>query len=168
MRAARADHRGFTLLEVLVVLAVFAILGVASSQIVHQVLRNAEVLNDRGARLAEVQRAMLILQRDFMQLSARGVRDELGDPLDAFRIDPDGQVEFTRSGWRNPLQHPRAELQRVRYLLEEDRLLRLYWPSLDRTPDAEPVRQQLLSDVRSVEFQAVDVSGNDLTLEDGG
>jgi len=144
-----------------VVLAVFAILGLASSRIVSQTLRNADVLNDRGGRVAEVQRAMLILQRDFMQLSARGVRDELGDPLEAFIIDPDGQVEFTRQGWRNPLERPRAELQRVRYLLEEDRLLRIYWPALDRTPDGEPVRQQLLSDVRSVQFQAVDVSGNE-------
>lgn len=154
-------QRGFTLLEVLVVLSVFAILGVIASQIVNRVLDNQRTLAERGDRLAEVQRAMLILQRDIMQLNPRGIRDELGDPREPLLIGADGMIEFTRAGWRNPLQQARSTLQRVGYVVQEETLYRAYWPVLDRPPDAEPVLQELLKDVTQIEFFAMDVSGNE-------
>jgi general secretion pathway protein J len=153
--------RGFTLLEVLVVLSVFAVLGVMASQLVNRVLDNQRTLAERGDRLADVQRAMLILQRDIMQLNPRGIRDELGDPREALMIGADGMIEFTRAGWRNPLRQARSTLQRVGYILQEETLYRAYWPVLDRPPNAEPVLQELLSDVTQMEFFAIDVSGNE-------
>lgn len=152
---------GFTLLEVLVVLSVFAILGVIASQIVGRVLDNQRALAERGDRLADVQKAMLIIQRDIMQLNPRGVRDELGDPREALMIGADGMIEFTRAGWRNPLQQARSTLQRVGYIVSEETLYRAYWPVLDRSPDSEPILQELLSGVVQVEFFAMDVSGNE-------
>lgn len=154
-------ERGFTLLEVLVVLSVFAILGVIASQIVGRVLDNQRALAERGDRLADVQKAMLIIQRDIMQLNPRGVRDELGDPREALMIGADGMIEFTRAGWRNPLQQARSTLQRVGYIVSEETLYRAYWPVLDRSPDSEPILQELLSGVVQVEFFAMDVSGNE-------
>ncbi|MDA1074456.1 MAG: prepilin-type N-terminal cleavage/methylation domain-containing protein, partial [Proteobacteria bacterium] len=73
--------RGFTLLEMLVVLGVFAVVGVISAQLVQSTLSNHETMNERGARLAEIQRAMMVMSRDILQLSDRGVRDILGDPV---------------------------------------------------------------------------------------
>lgn len=155
------QSRGFTLLEVMVVLAIFALIGVISSQIVSRVLNNQQLLAERGDRLAEVQRAMHILQRDIMQLNARTIRDQLGDPLQSLMIGADGMIEFTRAGWRNPLGQRRSELQRVGYIMQDENLLRAYWSVLDRPPDAEPNLQQLLSGVQQVEFFAIDVSGNE-------
>ena len=152
---------GFTLIEVMVVLSIFAIIGVIASQLVSRVLDNQRTLAERGGRLADVQRAMLILQRDVMQLTPRGVRDQLGDPLEPLIIGADGLAEFTRAGWRNPLQLPRSELQRVSYLVQDETLYRAYWPTLDRAPDAEPVLQELLPGVLQIEFLAIDVSGNE-------
>jgi general secretion pathway protein J len=163
-RATASSGRGFTLIEVLVVLSIFAIIGVMASQIVTRVLDNQRTLAERGDRLADVQRAMLILQRDIMQLNNRPVRDQLGDPVEPLLIGADGMIEFTRTGWRNPLGLPRSELQRVSYVLQEDTLYRAYWPALDRAPDAEPVLQELLPDVTQVEFVALDVSGNEHTF----
>ncbi|MCB1686767.1 MAG: type II secretion system minor pseudopilin GspJ [Pseudomonadales bacterium] len=157
----KRSHSGFTLLEVLVVLSVFAILGVIASQIVGRVLDNERTLAERGGRLAEVQRAMLILQRDIMQMNSRGVRDQLGDPVEPLIIDAGGMAEFTRAGWRNPLGHPRSELQRVGFVVEEGKLYRAWWPVLDRSPDTLPELQQLLTDVENVEFSALDMSGNE-------
>jgi general secretion pathway protein J len=156
-----AASKGFTLLEVLVVLSVFAILGVIASQIVGRVLDNQRTLAERGDRLADVQKAMLIVQRDIMQLNPRGVRDELGDLREPLMIGADGMIEFTRAGWRNPLQQARSTLQRVGYIVQEDTLYRAYWPVLDRSPDAQPILQELLSDVVQIEFFAMDVSGNE-------
>lgn len=161
MMVARDLQRGFTLIEMLVVFAVFAVIGVVSSRIVSSVLDNQRVVAERGARLAEVQRAMHIMQRDIMQLTDRAVRDQLGDPLQPVLIGADGLIEFTRLGWRNPLAQRRAEVQRMGYVREEDDLYRAYWPVLDRTPDTEPVLQRLLSDVEQIEFFAVDGAGNE-------
>jgi len=152
---------GFTLIEMLVVFAIFAAIGLISSQIVSGVLNNQRVVSERGERLIEVPRAMHILQRDIMQLSGRTVRDQLGDPLEPILIGTDGLIEFTRLGWRNPLAQRRAEVQRVAYLVQEGDLYRAYWQRPDRTPDSQPVLQTLLTEVAQIEFFALDMNGEE-------
>jgi general secretion pathway protein J len=162
--ANRESSLGFTLIEMLVVFAVFAFIGVVSSQIVTRVLANQQTLTEREERLAAVERAMFMIQRDILQISSRSIRDQLGDPLPALIIDADGQIEFTRFGWRNPLMQSRSELQRVSYLAEDGVLYRIYWPVLDRAPGVEPKRQKLLDEVESIEFMALDRSGDEYTF----
>ena len=157
-------QRGFTLVEVLVAFLIFAIIGLVSSQLLSQTVNSQERLTDRGARLSDVHRAMQILQRDFMQLSNRPIRDEFGDPQMPLLIGTDGIIEFTRVGWRNPLRLPRAQVQRVAYRLQDDELLRAYWHSVDRPQGAEPVFQTLLTGVEDAEFFALDVSNNEYPL----
>jgi len=152
--------RGFTLLEMLVALAVFAVLGLMSSQMINRVLDVHNVAVARGERLSELQRAMSIMQRDVLELTARSVRDEMGDPLPTLRVGTDIALELTRSGWRNPLGQRRSELQRVAYALRDGALTRYYWNVLDRAEDSEPVIQTLLNDVTELTVNAVDVSGN--------
>lgn len=152
--------RGFTLLEMLIALAVFAVLGVMSTQMVQRVLDVHKVAIARGERLGELQRAMQLMQRDILELAPRSVRDEMGDALPTLRIGTDLALELTRYGWRNPLGQRRAELQRVAYVAHDDILYRYYWNVLDRAEDTKPVVQELLHDVSSVEISAVDVTGN--------
>jgi general secretion pathway protein J len=152
--------RGFTLLEMLVALAVFAVLGLMSSQMVRRILDVHTVAIARGERLSELQSAVQIIQRDVLQIQSRSVRDEMGDALPTLRIGTDILLELTHSGWRNPLEQRRSELQRVAYQLRDETLLRYYWNVLDRAEDSEPVVQELLHGVTEVSFQALDVSGN--------
>lgn len=156
-----ARSSGFTLIEMLVVFGLFAVIGVISSQIVSRVIDNQRIMSERGDRLMAVQRAMHIMQRDIMQLIHRPVRDQLGDPVEPMLIGADGLMEFTRLGWRNPLDQRRSEVQRVAYVTQDGDLYRAYYQVLDRAPDSEPVLQQLLSDVEQIEFFALDVSGNE-------
>ena len=151
--------RGFTLIEMLVALAVFAIIGLMSNQLLMQIIDMGELTEDRGARLVETQRAMEIIRRDIQQLAHRGVRDELGDSQPGFEINELGLLQFTRRGWANPLEQNRSELQRVAYAMVEGTLVRLYWPVLDRAGDSLPVRQLLLNDISEMEVLAVDGTG---------
>ena len=150
-------------MEMLVALSIFAIIGLLCAQLMSRTLGNHEAVKERSGRLAEVQRAMLMLKRDIMQITGRPVRDILGDSRGPVLIGSDGLMEFSRLGWRNPLGHPRADVQRVTYVVEDGDLYRAWWGVLDRAQDSEPRLQRLLSDVDQVEFFAVDASGQEHT-----
>jgi general secretion pathway protein J len=155
---------GFTLIEVMVAFVIFAIIGVISSQLLSQTVRNHETLTERGVRLGEIHRAMLVLQRDIMQLTRRSIRDNYGDTQPSLLIGGEGAIEFSRVGWRNPLQLPRAQTQRVAYLVQDKKLIRGYWTVMDRAQDSEPAQQTLLEGVERAEFFAIDASGNEHTF----
>ena len=159
--ARETSAGGFTLLEVVVALAVFAIIGVLSSRIVAGMIDTAEKTRMHGEALAEAQRALSIVERDVEQLRHRSVRDELGDPGDRISIGGTSLIEFTRGGWPNLLGQPRSELQRVAYVLTNEGLTRLFWPVLDRAPGTEPKAQLLLAGVTEAEFIAHDDEGED-------
>lgn len=144
---------GFTLLEMLIALGVFAVIGVMSSQILSGIVDMSDTVRDRSDQLAELQRAMFIISRDIEQLTRRPVRDAFGDSTAAIIIG-EPLIEFTRRGWQNPLRSPRSELQRVAYTVDDGDLVRQFWPLLDRGPDTEPIDQVLLRGVADVEFLA--------------
>lgn len=158
----RARHaRGFTLVEIIVTLGIFATLGLVTARIVGRVIDNFGIVSERGDRLVQVQRAMHVMQRDMLQIANRPIRDPLGDERGALLIGSDGTLEFTRAGWQNPLDRERSRLQRVVYRIEGDILYRAYFQHLDLTPDATPQLQELLTGVDNFEVQAIDVSGNE-------
>ena len=152
---------GFTLVEILVALLVFAVVGLLSTRLLSQSIDNQNNLQDRGQRLAEIHRAMRVLQRDIVQLSRRKIRDAQGEELPALIVSDQGAIEFSRVGWRNPLRQPRSEVQRVGYRWQDEKIIRGYWLTLDRSYDAEPAYQTLLENVEAVEFFAVDQLGNE-------
>jgi general secretion pathway protein J len=151
-----ARRNGFTLIEVLVSLAVFAILAALAYGVLNQTLASAEMLSDRMDRLQAVQRTMRILSEDFVQLAPRPVRQELGDSYAAALLtsyESGFALELTRAGWRNPLALPRGTLQRAAYRIEEDQLVRYHWNVLDRTLSNEVIGVTLLDGVESIVFR---------------
>ena len=160
----RGKRNGFTLIEILVALLVFAVIGVISSQLLSQTIRSNELLAGRSADLGDLHRAMQIIERDALQISARSIRDEYGGTQGNLLIGTEGAIEFTRNGWRNPLGLPRSEVQRVGYLLQDNKILRAYWPVLDRAQDTEPAYQTLLENVERLEFYVLDNNGNEHTF----
>ena len=125
-------HSGFTLIEILVALFIFAVVGLISAQLLGRTVNAYEVLDDRGQRLSQIHRAMLVVERDMLQFRNRPIRMAQGEPLPALMIGDEGALSMTRGGWRNPLQRPRSELQRVGYRIQDEKLVRAYWPVLDR------------------------------------
>ena len=59
-----ARHKGFTLIEVLVSIAIFASLSVAAYQVVSQVQRSDVLSQEKIQRLNELQRAMVMMDND--------------------------------------------------------------------------------------------------------
>ncbi len=152
----------FTLIEVLVSLAIFSILAALAYGALGQTLDSAELLNDRMDRLQAIQRTMRLLSEDLQQLSPRPIRDELGDGFGP-ALDTDFQsgfaLELTHGGWSNPIVLPRSTLQRSAYRIEDDELIRYHWRVLDRTLANEPLSVTLLDGVESVFFRFLQANG---------
>lgn len=146
-------QRGFTLLEVLVAIAIFALMYVMAQQFFSRILNNRELLDEKAVQLEQRQRTLLLMVQDIEQLIARPVRDKLGTEQPALVGNETG-VEFTHLGWANPfaLQH-RSHMQRVRYVFYNHQLVRRYWPVLDANVGTRPVDTVLLDKVESVQFR---------------
>ncbi|EED33806.1 general secretion pathway protein J [gamma proteobacterium NOR5-3] len=159
---SNAHERGFTLVEVLIALAVSAFVAAASYSGISSTLTGAEQLRSASERTRELNRALSLLNRDIRQFSNRAVRDEFGALQPALSGGPLAfyPLSLTRDGWTNSLQQPRSELQRVFYYLEDDALWRAYYTVLDRSVDAEPQRMELLSGVNALELRFLDTLDN--------
>lgn len=156
----RKRQLGFTLVEIMVALVIFSVISLISARLLSQSLESQNVLQSRGERLAEIHRALRVVQRDMLQFSARSIRVDKNEYLPPLLLSPDGTLEMTRVGWRNPLGQPRSEVQRLGYRWQDEKLIRGYWLTLDRSYEDEPAYQTVLSDVTELEFYAIDNIGN--------
>lgn len=154
--ASRRRDAGFTLIEIIVVLAVFGVFAVMAYGGLKSVIDSRTVVEASLNRTADLQRAYQRLRNDFQQLADRPARDGFGDVQPAFMADLNGIVEFTRDGWQNPLLQPRATLERVGYRQREDQLVRYSWRVLDRAQDSEPVEVAVLDRVDTLRWRYLD------------
>lgn len=149
--------RGFTLLEVVVAVAIFVVVGILAMEGYNELVEQSGRVETSAARVRAVQAAVMRMNQDFSALEPRPVRQPMGESLDAaLRADDrlqDALVELTRSGWTNPAGVARPTLQRVAYRLQDNKLVRDYWVVLDRTPNEEPVSVTLLDRVTSVSLR---------------
>ncbi|HLS81816.1 MAG TPA: type II secretion system minor pseudopilin GspJ [Steroidobacter sp.] len=152
---------GFTLLEVLVAVAVFAIVGALAMGGYNELTRQSDIVEENASRTRAVQRTVQRLVQDFSMLEPRPVRASLGDSREGALRSIRGQTplaELTRSSWPNPAGVQRSTLQRVAWRLEDDRLIRDYWVVLDRTLNSEPTSALMLEGVQRLELRFMDAN----------
>ncbi|MBL6751459.1 MAG: type II secretion system minor pseudopilin GspJ [Nevskia sp.] len=155
---------GYTLLELIVVIAVFAVFAAMAYGGLTTVLKARRGIEATLARTADYQKAYQRMRDDFLNAAPRTVRDSDGAPQAAFTFDDyNHRAEFTRGGWANPVGLPRATLERVSYFLDDSRsddrrLVRRSWRVLDRAPQSEPVDLVLLGGVDQLKWRFLDGS----------
>ncbi|WP_137817945.1 type II secretion system minor pseudopilin GspJ [Pseudomonas sp. 2FG] len=152
---------GFTLLELLIAIAIFALLGLGTYRMLNSVLRTDTATRTQEQQLRELIRAMAAFERDVLQLVARPVRDPFGESRAALLGEGGDHpaLEFTRNGWRNPMGTPRSRLQRVRWELSGEQWQRRYWTVLDQAQDSQPRVQQALDGVTRFALRYLDREG---------
>lgn len=154
-------HAGFTLLEVLIAISIFALLALGTYRMLSSVLASDETVRRNELQLRELQRAFSVLEQDLAQAGPRPIRDAFGDVQPALLGESEPQaLELSRLGWRNPLGSARSNWQRVRWQLDGETLQRRYWNVLDQAVDSQPQVQQVLSHVRSYKLRYLDSQGN--------
>lgn len=143
-------------------MAIFSIVAYMAYGGFAAVIKQQDIVALNAARLRSVQFTIRQLDSDFRQLQPRPVREELGEGwrgalvADARETRP---VEMTRAGWANPLGRSRPTLQRVAYDLDDGRLIRSYWPVVDRVLEEEPTETEILTGVTDFRLRFLDVNG---------
>jgi general secretion pathway protein J len=146
---------GFTLIEVLVAVLIFALLTAAAYAAVDVLLRSRQALQVRAESLQNLQTTLGRLERDLRQTLSVPVRDEYGETLDLLRGGVDA-IELTRAGLSNPLGVARARIERVQWALQDDTLSRAGFVVLDRAINSKPQIAPMLHNVKAIRFSYFD------------
>ncbi len=158
-------QRGFTLVEMLVALTIFALMSVLAYRGLAAVMQTREHLTEDNRRWRDIALTLAQLELDMGLAVDRPVRGNGDLPLPALVGNPqtvnadDAQLSFSRMGmaWQTSVL---ADVQRHGYRLNNGTLEQLVWPVLDRAPLSEPVVNVLLERVNRFELRYLDGSGN--------
>lgn len=124
-------NKGFTLIEILIALTVFAILATITSSTLYYAFNTRTRVNAQAERLNALQLAISIIQQDTSQTVERAIR---GNEMRLFPIFV-GQpqyLELSRDGVVNPNSvEKRSTLERVALVCQDSKLLRRTWNTLD-------------------------------------
>ncbi|WP_371375876.1 type II secretion system minor pseudopilin GspJ [Thalassotalea aquiviva] len=154
-------NKGFTLLEVLIAVALFAIISLASTAMLTNIIESSDANKIKTSQINQLQRAFLVMERDFLQMTRRTIRLEGEAPLKNFIYSSETSfasveqgIGFVRTGWRNPaLLLPRSDVQALGYQLEEQTLNRIHYVFADPVVGEEPKVRPLLNGVKSLAFE---------------
>lgn len=154
----RSAQQGFTLIEMLIALAIFGMLTAAGVALLSVSARTQETSDRLLAELGEIRRVSALLTADMAQAAARPWRDRDGRPQRAFTGAGTGGalMAFVRRGWSAGDEDGPA-LQRVGYRLEGGQLRRIAYARVDGGGEAAVV--PLLDGVRGLRLRYRDRTG---------
>jgi general secretion pathway protein J len=165
------QQRGFTLLELMVAMAIFAMLAVAGWQVFDSVNRARERAQFHADNLAVLQYTYLQLQQDIGQIipyQAPSTRDisvstntTNSDSTQANIIESepfmslDGEhIRFVRFADPDPRYQSSASVQHIEYIFADERLIRRQYTSLAAGDDSVSLDSVLLEGVTAARWQA--------------
>ena len=142
----RYKQQAFTLIEVILAMALTVMVGVIAYSALNVSISTADAMEHQAQRLADIQGSVTWLERDIRHAALRGVVDQFGQKFPALSGGDaqDYPLQLTRYGWANPQDFHRGELQRVRYQLIDGQLWRVYWPVLDVINEDDGKQQLML------------------------
>jgi general secretion pathway protein J len=156
---ALTNDRGFTLIEVLVAVALFALLATMAHLGLSRLVAQDVALEARAERFARLGSSLQLLEIDLLQALPRNSRDGLGGNTPGFRVqrDPMLTIEFTRTGSGAPME---SGVNRVRYRFREGVLSRVVDPVLDgRVQPDRAVGVTLLDGLAGFDVEILDAEG---------
>jgi len=166
--------RGFTLLELLVAMAVLAVVGALGYRGLNSVLDAEARLQAETRRWSDVSLLSSQLSEDLTMAVGRATRDGADRVSPALLLSGGGTAPATTGG--APAETGSAQLvvtrlgigeggalqsapRRVGYRLRDGALEYLVWPDLDAAPGSAPAAYELLNNVEDLQWQALDADG---------
>jgi general secretion pathway protein J len=156
IKQATASSRatgGFTLIELVVAMAIFAMLAAAGWKVFDGLMKTRERATLQAERLSNWQMTYGQMLRDMSQVTARPIQTAQGPQA---ALLSDGQtLSFTRTGRIDPRIGQLDGLERVRYEVQNNELVRLSLSQPDQWDVTPPMRQVMLKDVTDWQVEAL-------------
>jgi len=145
-----AKQRGFTLIEILLAVMIFAMLMLATFQLFDSVLKTNERSETQFVQQNQLNIGWSIILQDLLQMRSRTHRDIQGDLRSAYETTQEYHAIFTRGGLPPITGVTPGGMQLVAYEFdkEKNQINRLTWPALDLANDSEPFVQPLVANVK--------------------
>jgi general secretion pathway protein J len=159
-------QKGFTLLELLVSLAIFSVIYLVAYGTLSTILSGSQALKTEQKRWQQLDVVFTLMQEDLGFATERNIRDTNGYKIPALYGQPTDlraeslpTLEFSRAGLRVLSADRETGERRVAYRLKDGALYREMWPTLDRKYDAKPVDDRLLTEVKEFDLRFLNREG---------
>jgi len=158
--ALRNNHKGMTLLEVLIAMTLMVVIsGIAYAAL--NGLINAKIHTDK---VADKYRLEVLFSRqltkDIHSIIARKVKNEFGAQVPAV-IGNYSSVTFTRNGHNNPFLQQRSDLQRIRWFIQDNNLYRESFDYVDMGSLPQWKKRKYLSDIDEMSLTYIASTGSE-------
>ena len=145
--------RGFTLIEIMVSVAIFGVMASIIFPALIQFLDARDLLDEKHEQIIGMQKTFLFLSQDLRFASNRLGKDEFGElGKSTLRVgEDDNLIELTAL-------YPDLDLnglgvpRRVKWLLEDNTLQRIQYPVMDPDQDTRVIRQNLMDGVQNIDI----------------
>ena len=146
---------GFTLLEIMVAIAIFAVLAAAAYGGMNSIVRAQIAVRESSDALDAISRALARFEKDLSQAYGRSARGAYAT-IDAAMVGDSFSLSVTTMTIAATVTGPSATPVRVRHTLAQGRWLRTQTAALDLAPSTPETARLILDDFSAASFRYLD------------
>jgi len=153
--------KGFTLVELLVAIAIFAVLSALGWKVFDYIVKTKDQNVIHEQRLGQLQQTYQQILRDTVQ--AVPLTANINGDIQPALVLQNGRFNFSKTGVTDPLEEGISPDERIeyQYRADEQKLYRLKYRNLNQAGQDQPESSVLLSEVE--QFQIIVLNPNELT-----
>jgi general secretion pathway protein J len=153
MQKQGLTHRGFTLLEIVVAVGIFAVIASIVFPAMIQFLDTRERVTKKHSEIVGLQKTFQFLARDLRFAASRLSKDEYGEPgKTTLLLNDDDLLDFT-AVYPDLSMTGLSVPRRVVWRIDENRLQRIQYPVMDPDSETRRITQFLLDGVKNIEIE---------------